>query len=158
MAARPAHSFHFLFRTDRGHIDRATWRRGALPLLALVLAATFGWLALRPYAFHDLGNTPFLDLPTACAFLYLIVYAFGLILAAVCGYNLGAKRFRDRGRPAPLAGILPGAAFVAGALIWFIPRSFGAVPDWAAPLAIGAVLGVAIWNVVELGFGAGRRP
>ena len=153
-------SFAFLFRTDEGRIDRSVWWRGSLPLAALALAMTGIWLVLRPYASHDLSKTPFIDVSTIIAFLYLAIFAFGLILIAVCEYNLSAKRFHDRGRPGALAAALPLSVFGAAALIWFIPRSFGEVPDWAAPAAIGAVLLVLMWNIWDLGFGpsVGEAP
>ena len=144
--------FRFLYREDRGRISRATWWRGTLPLAALVGLATAGWLALRPHAVHDLGTQPFIDAATVAAYLYLAAYAFGLILAAVCSYNVSAKRFRDRGRPGRWAALLPLTAFLTGALVWFIPQSFGTVPGWAGHVAEAVLLAVAVWNVVELGF------
>ena len=153
MADARNQSFGFLFRTDEGLVDRAVWWRGSLPLAALALAMTGIWTLLRPYTAHDLATTPFLNLPTIAAFLYLAIFAFGLILIAVCEYNLSAKRFRDRGRPASLAAALPLISFCAAALIWFIPQSFGTVPDWAGPVAIVAVLIVLAWNIWDLGFG-----
>ena len=154
MGEAPDLSFAFLFRTDRGRIDRAVWWRGSVPLALLAVAMTGVWLLLRPYASHDLATTAFIRLPTIVAFVYLIVFAFGLILLAVCEYNLSAKRFHDRGRPRALAAVLPLSIFGASALIWFIPRSFGEVPDWASPASLVVVLLVFGWNVWDLGFGA----
>lgn len=151
-------SFHFMFRTDRGRIDRAAWWRGTVPLAALAGVMSLAWIMVRPYARHDLAASPFLSPSTIAAFLYLIVFTFALILIAVCEYNLSAKRFRDRGRAGALAAVLPLSVFGAGALIWFIPRSFGELPDWTAPVALVAVAAVAAWNVWDLGIGAGREP
>jgi uncharacterized membrane protein YhaH (DUF805 family) len=145
--------FRFLYREDRGRISRAQWWRGMLPLVVLVGLATAGWLAMRPYAVHDLKTQPFIDGATVAAYLYLSAYAFGLILAAVCTYNVSAKRFRDRGRPGRWAAVLPLVAFLTGALVWFIPQSFGTVPDWAGRVAEVALLAVVAWTVVDLGFG-----
>ena len=145
--------FRFLYREDRGRIARADWWRAATPLVVLVAAATAGWLAIRPYAVHDLGTEPFIDGATIAAFVYLALYAFGLILAAVCWYNVSAKRFRDRGRPGRLAAVLPLAAFLDGALAWFAPRSFETVPDWATHVALAVVIAVAVLTVIDLGFG-----
>ena len=145
--------FRFLYREDRGRIGRAAWWRAATPLAILVAAATAGWVAIKPYAVHDLGTEPFIDGATIAAYLYLALYAFGLILAAVCWYNVSAKRFRDRGRPGRLAAALPLAAFLAGALDWFAPRSFETVPTWATTAALVAVAAVAILSVIDLGFG-----
>lgn len=145
--------FRFLYREDRGRISRAAWWRATLPLAALVGLATAGWLALRPLAVHDLQRQPFIDAATVFAYLYLAAYAFGLVLAAVCSYNVSAKRFRDRGRPGRWAAALPLAAFLTGALVWFIPQSFGTVPNWAGGLAEAILLVILAWNVAELGFG-----
>ena len=114
---------------------------------------TAGWIAVRPYAVHDLNSQPFIDGATIGAYLYLSAYAFGLILAAVCSYNVSAKRFRDRGRAGRWAAVLPLGAFLTGALVWFIPQSFGDVPDWAGPLAEVAMLVVVAWTVLDLGVG-----
>lgn len=157
MAERAPSTFFFLFRSDAGRIDRDTWWRGTVPLVSIAVLMTLGWLALRPYAFHDLGLTPFLDPATLVAYLYLVIYAFALILIAICEYNLSAKRFRDRGRPASLAALLPATLFLVGAVIWFIPHSFGEVPGWAEPLALVVALAVGAWNVVELGLDRGAR-
>lgn len=145
--------FRFLYREDRGRISRATWWRGVLPLAALVGAATAVWTLVRPYAVHDLATQPFIDGATVGAYLYLALYAFGLILAAVCYYNVSAKRFRDRGRAGRWAAVLPLAAFLTGALVWFIPQSFGEVPAWAGRVADVVLLVVAVWNVLDLGVG-----
>ncbi len=156
MAADEGQSFFFLFRTDKGRVDRAVWWRGTVPLACLAVAATVGWVLLKPYAHHDLSTEPFLAPATVAAFAYLLLYAFALILIGVCEYNLSAKRFRDRGRPAELAAVLPLSLLFGSAVIWFIPRSFGSVPDWAAPVVVAALVGVAGWNVVELGVVAHR--
>ena len=145
--------FRFLYREDRGRISRAAWWRATLPLAALVALATAGWVAVRPYAVHDLNRQPFIDGATVGAYLYLALYAFGLILAAVCSYNVSAKRFRDRGRAGRWAAVLPLAAFLTGALVWFIPQSFGDVPDWAGGVAEVALLVVVAWNILDLGIG-----
>ena len=144
-------TFYFLFRSDQGRIDRATWWRATLPLAALALFGTTGWWWLQPYAHHDLNETPFLAPMTVVAFAYLLVYTLAVILIVVCEYNLSAKRFRDRGRPGALAALLPLSLLVGGAVIWFIPRSFGAVPPWVAPVVIAALLLMVLWNVIELG-------
>lgn len=145
--------FRFLYREDRGRIARAVWWRATVPLAVLIGLATAGWIAVRPYAVHDLATQPFIDGATVGAYVYLSLYTFGLILAAVCFYNVSAKRFRDRGRPGRWAAVLPLAAFLTGALVWFIPQSFGEVPDWAGRVAEVALLVVVAWTVVDLGVG-----
>ncbi len=157
MAETGPNSFFFLFRTDKGRIDRATWWRGSLPIAAIALIGTGAWLELRPYARHDLTEQPFIAPMTILAYSYLLVYAFALILLAICEYNLSAKRFRDRGRPGALAGLLPLSLLLGSAVLWFIPRSFGSVPEWIGPI-IFAIMALALaWNVVELGVVTGRR-
>lgn len=152
-------SFSFLFRTDQGRIDRAVWWRGVVPLAIIAAVATAIWLALEPYAHHDLARSQFMAPATILAFAYLTIYAFGMIILAVCYYNLSAKRLRDRGRPAALAAAVPLGAFLAGATWWFIPRSFGSVPEWAGPAAVGLVLVIAVATTIDLGFGSSReRP
>lgn len=150
-ATMPGTGFFFLFRTDQGRIDRTTWWRGTLPLAALAVAGTLGWWALSPYAHHDLSDSAFIAPLTIVAYVYLLLYAFALILIGVCEYNLSAKRFRDRGLPAALAAALPLSLLFGSALVWFIPQSFDTIPAWAGPVTIVLVLAVAAWNVVELG-------
>ena len=143
--------FFFLFRTDKGRIDRATWWRGSLPLALLALAGTAGWLLLRPYSHHDLAETAFIAPMTIAAYAYLLVFTFVLILIAVCEYNLSAKRFRDRGRPGALAGLLPLSLLFGGAVIWFIPNSFGSLPEWVGSVVIALLVLITLWNIFELG-------
>jgi uncharacterized membrane protein YhaH (DUF805 family) len=151
--------FSFLFRTDKGRIDRATWWRNIAPLIALTLAGTIGWVLLSPYARHDLSKQAFIEPLTIVAYVYLLVFAFALLLIAVCAYNLSAKRFRDRGLPGALAAILPLSFLFGGAVIWFIPQSPDELPAWVLPVTVVALVIVAAWNVVELGLrtGGGRR-
>ena len=79
-----------------------------------------------------------------------------ILLVAVSFYNLSAKRWRDRGRPAALAGALPLALLLAGAAHWLVPRSEDVLPIWIALALDGLVLVVALWTAVELGCLAGR--
>ncbi len=145
--------FRFLYREDRGRISRAAWWGAVVPLAVLVAAATAIWLFVRRYAVHDLATQPFIDVATIAAYLYLAVYAFGLILSAVCYYNVSAKRFRDRGRHGRWAAVLPLSVFLTGALIWFIPQSIGDVPPWVGRVADVALVVIVLWNLADLGFG-----
>jgi uncharacterized membrane protein YhaH (DUF805 family) len=144
-------NFFFLFRTDKGRIGRATWWRGTVPLALLALVGTLGWVLLQPYTDRDLAGQQSVGPMTILADLYLVVYSFAVILIAICEYNLSAKRFRDRDHPSALAAVLPLSLLVGSAVMWLIPRSFGSLPDWAAPVVIIILLLVALWNVVELG-------
>lgn len=156
MTSSPEGSFFFLFRTDRGRVGREVWWRGTVPLVLIAALMTGGWLLLRPYATGDLVNGTLPGAATLLAYVYLAGFAFAMILVAICEYNLSAKRFRDRGRPAALAAVLPLSLLAVGALVGFVPRSFGAMPDWIEPAAVAAVLAVVAWNVADLGFGTSR--
>ncbi|UDL94508.1 hypothetical protein LGH83_18730 [Lichenihabitans sp. PAMC28606] len=151
MSETERHTFFFLFRTDKGLIGRSTWWRGTVPLTTLAVVGTMIWVILRPYAHHDLAQEQFLAPMTILAYAYLILFAFAVLLIAICEYNLSAKRFRARGRPASLAGLLPLSLLVGSAAIWFIPRSFDSLPDWSAPVIVALMTAVALWNAIELG-------
>jgi uncharacterized membrane protein YhaH (DUF805 family) len=148
MAGSPAGGFTFLFRTDKGAIDRATWWRGTVPLAGIALVATVLWGLVRPYLENGLERPPLVVLG---AYLYLLVFSFGTLLVLVCEYNLSAKRFAARGLPRALAAVLPLSLLAGGAFAWYLPRSEGAVPPWSAWLVGAVVLGVVAWNIVELG-------
>ena len=145
--------FRFLYREDRGRISRAVWWRGILPLAGFVIVSTVIWELVKPYAVPDLATAPLMDIAVVLAYLVLAVYAFTMILAAVCYYNVCAKRFRDRGRRGLWAAVLPLGVLLAGALDWLIPQSLGDVPAWWAPVASVVLLVLVVWNVLDLGFG-----
>ena len=98
--------FRFLYREDRGRISRGVWWRGTLPLAGFVIVATVIWELVKPYSAPDLATQPLMDVAVVLAYLVLAVYAFAMILAAVCYYNVCAKRFRDRGRRGLWAAVL----------------------------------------------------
>lgn len=150
----------FLYRTDVGRIDRATWRRGALWLLAALAPLTVIWFALEPYSAHDLAKSPLWVPMTALAYAYLMFYAFILLLVSISFVNLSAKRFRDLGRPAPLglAGLPPFCVFLAGAAHWLQPRVAEAMPRWQVYPFDAALVAVALWTVVELGVRETKAP
>lgn len=148
-SAGEGHGFRFLFRTDRGTITRATWWRGTLPIVGLILIATLIWRVVRPYTEHGLEQPP---LAVLGAYLYLLAFAFGVLVLLVCEYNLSAKRFSARGLPRALASLLPLSLLLAGAFHWYLPRSQGLLPQWSAWVAGVALAGVVAWNIVELGW------
>jgi uncharacterized membrane protein YhaH (DUF805 family) len=75
-----------------------------------------------------------------------------VLLIAICHYNLSAKRWRDRGRPPALAGLLPFLTLMTGAAYWLQPRIADSM-SFAYVLGIDVVLvAIIIWNIVELGF------
>ena len=148
----------FLFRTDEGRIDAATWRRNVALLVAIFAALTLGWIFVEPYAEHDLAREPLFTFPILAANLYRLIYGFASLVLLISYYNLSAKRWRDIGRPAALAGLLPFLACVAAALHWLEPRVDGEIPHFV--IVIADILSVAtfIWNLVDLGgFWPARR-
>ncbi len=148
----PETGFRFLFRQDQGRIDIGTWWKGTAGLAAMLALLTGVWLYLSPSAHRDLGSTPFLAWWTLAAYVYLLFYAFVVLLIAVCYTNLSAKRWRDRGRPAAFAGLLPLAALVGGAAHWLQPRVAEFISSWYVLAADLLLSGVVVWTVVELGF------
>jgi uncharacterized membrane protein YhaH (DUF805 family) len=141
---------NFLFRTDEGRIDARTWRVCTAGFCLVLLGLTAIWIVLAPNAHRDIGSSPFFSVATMAAYAYLLVYAFAILLIGICHYNLSAKRWRDRGKPAALAALLPLAVLFAGAAHWLQPRvaedmSFGYV--LACDLLLAAII---VWNIVEL--------
>jgi uncharacterized membrane protein YhaH (DUF805 family) len=127
-----------------------------VPLAVLTLI----WLVLAPFAQHDLSRAPFLAWATVATFVYLIFYAFAILLIAICHYNLSAKRWRDRGWrfPGALAGLLPLAALASGAAHWLQPRVAEDIPFWYVVGADAVLAAIVVWNAVELGFFESRKP
>ncbi|MFV0280445.1 MAG: hypothetical protein ACK5JM_06765 [Rhodoblastus sp.] len=150
--ADQAAGFRFLYRTDRGRIDRAGWLRAAAPLVVLFLATTAIMLAALPWANRPLSERAFFDPAAFAANTYIIAYAALTIFTAISWVNLGAKRFRDRGRPAPLglAGLLPLAMLVAGAADWLQPRVAEVMPRAMVWACEGMMAVVAIWTALEM--------
>ncbi|QGM47397.1 hypothetical protein [Methylocystis heyeri] len=148
----------FLFRSDQGRVDRDTWRRGALSLLAVFAPFLGLWLLLEPYTNHDLSKTPLFDPVVALAYSYLIFFAIVGTLIAVSLVNLSAKRFRDLGRPAPLglASLAPFAVFLDGAARWLQVRVAEIMPHWQVYPFDAAAAVIVLWTIYELGFSEKR--
>jgi uncharacterized membrane protein YhaH (DUF805 family) len=146
----------FLFRTDQGVINAKTWRQGTALLGAILVLLTAIWLVVAPFTQRDLAATPFFAWATIAAFVYLLLYAFAILLIAISHYNLSAKRWRDRGRPAGLAGLLPFFALLSGAAHWLQPRVAETMSYWYVAGLDALLVAIIIWNVAELGF-CGRR-
>ncbi len=151
MVEPAAPSISFLFRTDQGRIDRKTWARGGLRLGALLAVLTAVGFLLVPYMRHDLANMPLLDWRVIAAYVYLTLYIFALVLIAICFYNLSAKRWRDRARPAALAGLVPFFALLASAAHWLYPQMDNEVAIWSVVAIDLLFILLLIWTVVELG-------
>jgi len=150
--ADEASSFRFLYRTDQGRIDRAGWLRAAAPLALSFGVTTAIMLAVLPWTNRPLSERAFLDPATLASNTYILVYAAFTIFAAISWVNLGAKRFRDRGRPAPLAlaGLLPLAMLVAGAAAWLQPRVAEVMPRATVWACEGLMVAAAIWTALEM--------
>jgi uncharacterized membrane protein YhaH (DUF805 family) len=147
----PRSRIYFLFRTDAGRIDAPTWWRSTLLLVGIFVVLTIGWHLIQPYGDHDLDTTLLFTIGIFAANLYRLLYGFAVIMILICYYNLSAKRWRDIGRPAALAGLLPLLACIAGALHWIEPRVDPDMPH-AIPIAADITLAaVFVWNVIELG-------
>jgi uncharacterized membrane protein YhaH (DUF805 family) len=150
-------SVRFLFQTYEGAIDRQTWRSGMLVLLAILVPLTLIWLWIAPATHRDLSNPELLDVGALGAFIYLLLFAFAVILIAVSWTNLSGKRFRSIGMPGAYAAALPFAALIDGAAHWFQPRATDVFPGWALVLLDIATAAVTLWSLYELGV-AEPRP
>ncbi len=163
MALPTPERIRFLYRMDQGRIDGATWVRGAGALAAILAPLTLIWLALRPHIVHDLSKSPLFAPEIFAAYAYALSYAFVLILIAASYVNLSAKRFRDRGRPAPLglaslfplAVLLVGAAHLAPILH---PSVAETMPSWFVGSLDAALVVAALWTIVELGVLPSQAP
>ncbi len=125
-----AERIRFLYRTEQGRIGRADWLMGAGVLAAIVAPFFLIWVALAPYTEHDLAKDPFFVPMTVVAYVFVLLYAFVILLVAVSYVNLSAKRFRDLGYAAPvaLAGLAPLVALIDGATHWLQPRVAEVMP------------------------------
>jgi hypothetical protein len=57
-----------------------------------------------------------------------------------------------------LAGLLPLAALVSGAVHWLQPRVAEVMPYWYVAGADAILVAITAWNVVELGFSEASKP
>jgi uncharacterized membrane protein YhaH (DUF805 family) len=148
--------FRFLYRQTEGVIDRMTWiRASTVPLGIAFVMTLIAWL-VAPNQPRDIASQGFFNLGMVLAHAYLIIYGFALFVVAVAEYFVSAKRFRDRGRPAELAGLAPFALLVTSAAHWFQPRSEGSMPEWATTAFDLVTLAILVWTAVELAFGPKR--
>jgi hypothetical protein len=147
-------TIRFLFRSDEGTIDQATWRFGALVLGAILMPLVLIWFLIAPATHPDIETRRLFDAATLGAFVYLLVFAFAVMLIAVSWTNLGAKRFRAMGRPAACAAAVPLAALFDGAAHWLQPRVADVFPIWLLVLADLLTIGVSLWTLYALGIAA----
>lgn len=141
----------FLYRTEEGVISRALWWTGLAPLISIMTVLSAIWIMLSPYANRGLDERAFLDPMTAAAYIFLMFFAFAVMLIAVCFVMLSMKRLRARGRPAGLAGIPLLAVLLAGAVHWLEPQMSGAVPMWGVYASDGLLLASIVWAIVDMG-------
>jgi uncharacterized membrane protein YhaH (DUF805 family) len=141
----------FLFRSDAGRIDAATWWRGTLLLAGIFAAWVIGWVFLEPYADHDLDTNLWMTAAIVAANVYRLLFGFAILLILVSHYNLSAKRWRDIGWPPALAGVLPFIACICGAVHWLEPRLEPSLPHIVTLAADAVLAATLVWNLVELG-------
>ncbi len=144
-------SLSFLYRSDEGEIDVATWWRGALVLAGIFAVLTLGWIVVEPYADRSLATTVLSTIVVLTANLYRLAYGFICLLLLICLYNLSAKRWRNLGKPSSFAGILPVAVAIDAALHWLEPRVAGDLPHVLVIAADVIVIAVFLWALIELG-------
>jgi len=160
--------FNFLFRQDKGRIDRFTWLKGFAGLCFVWLAFFALYAAVSHFSIsgfsineatqlvlhdaegnaeklHALGDGSMLIFPTTL----LMVVSF---IVGVCFYFLSAKRFQDLGITGNMALVLPVLILFDAALHWMQPR-LGANFPWALTFIFdGVTLGMAAWSFWWLGF------
>lgn len=141
----------FLFRSDEGRIDAATWWRNVALLAGIFAVLTVIWIFVEPFANHNLAKEPLFTVPILLANLYRLIYGFGSLILLISYYNLSAKRWRDIGRPPGLAGVVPFLICLAAALHWLEPRVGGEIPHFLVVLADILFFASLIWTIVELG-------
>jgi uncharacterized membrane protein YhaH (DUF805 family) len=151
-------TIHFLYQNYEGRIGRRVWRSGTLVLAAILIPLTLIWIVIAPATHRDLSRPELLDPEALGAFIFLVIFAFAVILIAVSWTNLSAKRFRARGRPAAFGAALPFAAFIGGAAHWFQPHASDIFPGWALIFVDITLAAVALWSFYELGVANPAAP
>jgi hypothetical protein len=141
----------FLYRRSEGAIGRREWAFASLPPTLILIVLTLIWIAIMPRETRE-PTQGLIDLGVAARYIYLVIYAFVVLLCAVAQYFVSAKRFADLGRPQALAGAAPFAIFFAAAANWYEPRSEGLAPHWLTLLFDAAAIGIVLWSIAELGF------
>ncbi|QLP97152.1 MAG: DUF805 domain-containing protein [Rhodoblastus sp.] len=148
--------FTFLYRQDEGRVDRATFWRAALPVLAMLGAMTAIWLAIMPQGGRDLTRDAFFDGKVAATYAYLLAFTLAALIGSAMLYFLAAKRLRDAGRPSWLAGLPFLALFGDGAFIGR-PRADGAIGPGALFAADVAAIAAVVWAVIDMGLRKSRQ-
>ncbi len=157
-------SFHFLYREDKGKIDRATWWR-AIAYVAAGWVAVFAlyWIVANVYTLEGdalvvhssdgaAETMKAFDKPHGILIGPAALLLIGSIFAAVCFYFVSAKRFQDRLLNGSMALALPLMILFTAAIHWMQPRIGATFPGWLTVVFDLALAGLAVWNIWELGF------
>jgi uncharacterized membrane protein YhaH (DUF805 family) len=148
-----AENFRFLFRNDKGTIDRRTWwvAMAALAIAWIVVAL----LAAAVTLLADITGQETVSLLAALTRgVYLsAVFNILIILVYVCYYYVSAKRYNDLGLSPVRALILPAAIYVMTLSPLVTDPLLPVYGRWIMHLVF---LGVAVWQVYVLGFVKGR--
>jgi uncharacterized membrane protein YhaH (DUF805 family) len=148
-----AQNFRFLFREDKGSIDRRTWwvAMAALAIAWIIVALLSAAVTLlAEYA----GQETVSVLAALTRGVYLsAVFNILIILVYVCYYYVSAKRYNDLGLSPVRALILPAAIYV---LTLSPSLTDPILPVYGRWIMQVLFLGVAAWQVYVLGFVKGR--
>jgi uncharacterized membrane protein YhaH (DUF805 family) len=154
-----AQNFRFLFREDKGSIDRRTWwvATAALACVLVVVAilamlltflaesATVGAAAAE----ESIGLLTILTQGVYLTALFHIL----IILVFVCYYFVSAKRYNDLDRSPKMGLILPAAIYLLIVSPIVVDQLLPVFGRWIMTILF---LAVAAWQVYELGFRKGR--
>lgn len=146
-----AEDFNFLFRQAEGAISAREWRFWTIVLSLICVGLEVVWRLVRPWTHRDLATEGLFSLKAFVAFSYLLIFAFGVLLAQASQYYLSAKRFRARGYDPGWAAVWPLSAFAAGAVSAMQPYMYGLMPDYLPWLFLFASAAVFAGQFYELG-------
>lgn len=148
-----AQNFRFLFREDKGSIDRRTWwvAVAALAIAWIIVALLAAAVALLA---EVTGQETVSLLAALTRGVYLsAVFNILIILVYVCYYFVSAKRYNDLDLSPMRALILPAAIYI----LTFSPILTDQIlPVYGRWITLAAFLGVATWQVYVLGFVKGK--
>jgi uncharacterized membrane protein YhaH (DUF805 family) len=154
-----AQNFRFLFREDKGNINRYTWwvATAALAavlaivgLLAAALILTAGNVSANAATAQE--SITLLSILTQGVYLTAIFHIL-IILVFVCYYFVSAKRYNDLGKSPKLGLILPAALYLLIVSPILVDQVLPVFGRWIMAVLFAAV---ALWQVYELGFRKGQ--
>ncbi len=148
-----AENFRFLFRNDKGSIDRRTWWVAMAALaVAWVVVALLAAAVTMLAEFSGQETVSLLAALTRGVYLSA-VFNILIILVYVCYYYVSAKRYNDLGLSPVRALILPAAIYVLTLSPLVTDPVLPVYGRWIMHLAF---VGVVAWQVYVLGFLKGR--